>query len=1173
MSHCKDVCRRDSVESTREPAEDTGEPGDHRAIILRRLDLRFSSACAVLFFGLYGAGCSHQSGLPKPGSGQYRDLVRAFYIGLAALQSGDDVRAAEKLRLSTQLAPGEPASWANLGLLAARQQDFEAAYKNIAQALSLAPRNSRIEALIGEVEALRGKLPEGIGHLRRAIALDPKNLKALYSLAEETERSAQASSDREAQQLYMRLLDERPDNVAVLLEVARLAARSGDNASLQRAVGKLTQASALWPPEARQQMTILQQAAAAGNARDSAIRSVYLRNTLARAADYRKSLNEVKTPSAFVSDPFLTFLSLPAPRSEPSAADLDVRFEPAALPDATAQPFSWIGAIPLDDSGKTSILWADSMSVQIAGGATLRIPGRSGVPLGRHAILGADLNYDFRTDLIFAGRAGLVFYQQKDLRTFVDITRGTRLAESILKHSFTGAWGFDVDLDGDLDIVLGTDAGEPVVLRNNGDQTFATLRPFPGIDGLTEFASADLDGDGDPDVVMIDRSGSVHVFSNDRLGQYRSRALPADLKARFRAVATADINNDGAVDIVLLREDGAVIRLSDKDEGDAWDSAEIARADVSESSALIVADFDNNGALDLLVGDGQVFVGDSGKLTKLGVRASATRADIIDWNGDGRIDVVGLSATGEPRLMLNRGKKNYHWQNIRPRAAQVRGDQRINSFGIGGEIEVRAGLLTQKQVISSQLVHFGLGEHTEVDAARITWPNGVAQGEFELKADAEVLARQRLKGSCPWLFAWNGKRMCFVKDGSPWSAALGLHINAQHVAGIQQTEEWFKIPGESLQPRDGYYDLRVTGELWETYYIDHYSLLVVDHPEHTEIYTDERFAVPPPPLKIFTTGEPAPFASARDDSGQDVAAQVRDVDQKYLDTFGRGPYQGLTRDHWVELELPAEAPGQVYLLASGWTHPTDATVNIAIGQNSIPQPSGLSIETPDARGRWVAAKQNLGFPAGKLKTIVLDLNGIFRPGAPRRLRLRTNLEIYWDQLAWATPAADRNRIQQLALSAAELRYRGFSAVKAADPSSPELPDYDRIASTGQIWHDLKGYVTRYGNIRELLEKVDDRIAVTNAGDEVRLRFQAPAPPPAGWKRDYVMIGDGWIKDGDFNSVYSNTVLPLPYHGMKDYNVPPGRLEDDPAYKLHPADWQKFHTRYVSADMFRKALKN
>src|SRR5256885_2981113 len=47
----------------------------------------------------------------------------------------------------------------------------------------------------------------------------------------------------------------------------------------------------------------------------------------------------------------------------------------------------------------------------------------------------------------------------------------------------------------------------------------------------------------------------------------------------------------------------------------------------------------------------------------------------------------------------------------------------------------------------------------------------------------------------------------------------------------------------------------------------------------------------------------------------------------------------------------------------------------------------------------------------------------------------------------------------------------------------------------------------------------------NAGDEMSFRFAAQPDPPAGWVRDYVIAGDGWIKDGDFNSTFSKTVLP------------------------------------------------
>ena len=201
--------------------------------------------------------------------------------------------------------------------MAVRQQEFDAAFKDVDQARSLVPSDSRIEALLGLIESRRGKLPEAIAHLKKAVEFDPNNLKALYALAEETEREATPTSDSDAEKLFARVLEKRSRNISVLLEVARLAAKTGDAGPLKNAVQKLTEASASWPDEAKQQMGLLEQAAAGSNVRGAALRKlVFLRNTLARVPEYRKNLNEVKTPSTFVSDPFLTFLRLPVPSSQ-----------------------------------------------------------------------------------------------------------------------------------------------------------------------------------------------------------------------------------------------------------------------------------------------------------------------------------------------------------------------------------------------------------------------------------------------------------------------------------------------------------------------------------------------------------------------------------------------------------------------------------------------------------------------------------------------------------------------------------------------------------------------------------------------------------------------------------------------------------------------------------------
>ena len=1122
---------------------------------------------------LTNVGCTN-SGLPKPGSAQYRSFVSAFYIGLGGLQSGEDVRAKDYLTRATQLAPGEPAGWANLALLQARQQEYDAAFQSIEKAHDLTPSNGRIEALLGAVESKRGNVAAALNDLKKAVSLDPNNLKAEYLLAQETERQAAENSDAEARESLQAILKTQPNNLAVLLDVARLSAKLGDSATLQATVASLGQDAPNWPDRAKQQFTALQTQASGPTPRAAAVQAQFLRNVLLRVPNFRRSLDAIRTPAAFVGEPFPQFLKLPSPHPESATADAGLHFESQPIAGVLADA-TWLGTMFLDDKGDPSTVWADRNSVHIEGGATLPLPANA--VLTSYSIVGVDLNYDFKTDLVISSNAGVRIFQQQDRQHFTDITAKTKLPASILNGSYVGAWAFDIDLDGDLDIVLGVATGQPAVLRNNGDSTFTPLKPFKDLNGLVAFASADIDGDGDPDIAVIDGSGKLNILTNERLGDFHARAVPSSLSGRVLAITAADADADGLPDFIVLKENGTIVRLSDKDAGAAWDAADLVQTNSLKATSLLMVDLDNNGALDLVVGD-RAYLNAGTGFTALAKNLDSDCQSFVDLNGDGLLDAVCLSSTRNPASapfrLIGHSIKNYHWQAIRTRAANGTGDQRINSFGIGGEVEVRAGLLTQKQIITSPMLHFGLGEETEADLARIVWPNGLIQVEFALKPNQTLLAEQRLKGSCPFLFAWDGTRFRFVKDCPPWSPALGLHINAQKVASISQTQEWFKIPGDQLNVRNGFYDFRVTAEYWETFYIDHYSFLVVDHPSNTQVYADERFAVPAPPLKLYATNTPKSFMCAIDNYGTDVSAIVQKLDQTYLDTFGRGQYQGVTRDHWVELQLPNEAPqtGPLYLIASGWMHPTDATVNIALGQNSGPQPQGLSIEVPDATGKWIVAKNGLGFPSGRLKTVVLDLTNIFKIGAPRKLRLRTNLEIYWDQLSWAPGVpVDQIKSQHISIESALLRYRGFSRMTQANPSSPELPDYNVVEQTGQKWRDLEGYYTRYGDVRDLLRDIDDRIVIANAGDELQLRVPAPPPPPLGWSRDLVMVGDGWIKDGDYNSTFSKTVLPLPYHGLKSYNVASKTLEDDPGYKLHPADWQTYHTRYVSPENFVGAL--
>ncbi len=1148
-------------------------------------------------FCLLFTGCRSHSGLPAPASKAYRQFVSSFYVGLSALQVGNDVLADSSLQKAAQIAPGEPAAWADWGILALRERNFQPASDRFRRALKIAPKNSHIYFLQGLLGSAQGDTQQAIENYRKAVELDPENLHAVYALALAIERQGGAGSEEQFEKLMEQILSVQPNNLAALLELSRVTAKLGEVTVLRSAVQRIAAQGAHWPPDAKQELTSLQAAASGPDPASAALRSVFLRNVLMPLADFRANLSDLRLPPGDDAQPFTRPLRLPAPASTPAPADMGITFSPQPVPGIAkikgSNRWTWIGSLSLDGQGPPSVLVADAHQVRLSTGAVFPFPsGRSAVAPTPEGILPLDFNYDFKTDLVLAGAGGVRLLAQKSPTDFADVTAKTRLPESILDASYIGAWAVDIEADGDLDIVMGQASGLPTVLRNNGDGTFTATHPFAGISGIRQFVWADVNGDGNPDAVLLDGAGHLHVFFNQRAGKFVERAVPAGF-ASARAITAGDVNDDGVLDIVAVLTDGSISRLSWADDDRQWTFSTLASVpDPSVNLAgdvrLHAADIDNNGAIDLVLGQVSpsasrgagafVWLADaSGKFHLLGRPVGPPQVfALADVRDDGRLALLGLGADGQAQEDLNQGTKNYHWQTIRPRARQATGDQRVNSFGIGGQVEIRSALLTQMLPITGPQLHFGLGTHSQTDVARITWPNGTVTAEFSLKGDQEVLTEQRLKGSCPFLFAWNGKKMNFVMDTVPWGSAIGLRINNLGTAAIAATSEWFKIPGRDLLPRDGFYDLRITGELWETYYYDYLGLMVVDHPRGTAIFTDERYVVPPVKLAITATGIPHPIARAIDDNGHDVTAILRSLDGRYLDNFGLGQYQGVTRDHYVQIDLGPNVPtsGPLYLIAKGWLHPSDSTVNVAMGQGHGERPKPLSLSIEDAHGDWRVVRPNLGFPAGRNKTCLINLTGLFHSGQPERLRLSTNLEIYWDQIEWARGLPETPlRITRLAPSYANLHYRGYSVIHKASESSPEIPDYNRLMATTQIWPDLTGYYTRYGDVRPLLRKVDDRYVIMNAGDELSLRFPALAPPPAGWVRDYVIAGDGWVKDGDYNTVDSATVRPLPYHARRIYDSPAKPLEDEWVYRHHREDWETYQTRYVTPSDFDNALRS
>jgi len=1163
---------------SRADAADAPPPGNRRAL---RRRANFGVALAVV---LSLAGCRAKQTLPEPGSRGYLKFISAFYVGLAALQVGDDVRAESSLAESTVLAPGEPAAWVNWGILALRQRNYPAAAERLGHAHTLAPQNGQVAYLLGLLESERGNSAAAIVDWRQAVALDSHNLRALYQLAEEIERQGDADSDARFEKLMQQILALDPTNLAAELELSRIAAKRGDTPTLKSAVDAIASQSKPWPPEVTEQLAQLQNAARGPEPRSAATRSIFLRNVLMRVPGFRDDLAELKPAPGEGAQPMPHLLRVIEPLSRPAPADAALRFDLEA--NKAAEHWSWSGALLLNGNDPPVLAEANASQVHLATGATLAFPGgKIADPLEPESVLPIDFNFDFKTDIVLAGGEGLRFYRQETPATFTDVTAATKLSPAVLHASYTGAWALDVEADGDLDILLGTAAGDPTLLRNDGDGTFSVEHPFKAISGVRQLSWVDLNGDGNPDAAILDGAGRLHIFLNRRSGSFEQAEVPANL-GQVKAITAADFSDSDTLALLAVTSDGRIVRLSTPDEAQHWTSIDVLRIPVlSGDLRLYAEDLDNNGAVDLVLApvsgtpsQPRIWLQSDHKTFDL-LQAAPALAQVFaiaDLKQDGHLALVGLTSDGTAATAASHGAKDYHWQTIRPRAKQATGDQRVNSFGIGGEIEIRAGLLVQKQPIRSPALHFGLGAQKQTDVARILWPNGSVRAEFSLKSDQQVVTEQRLKGSCPFLFAWNGRRMQFVKDSVPWGSAIGLRINALGAAKIAATEEWYKIGGDQLKPRDGFYDLRITGELWETYYCDSMALMTVDHPAGTQIFTDERYDVPPVKLAVTSVAEPQPVGRAVDDNGHDVTSVVSALDGVYLDNFGRGQYQGVTRDHYVEITLPASAPtqGPLWLIAKGWLHPSDSSINVAISQGSAEKPRWLSLEVAGVNGIWRVARPNLGFPAGRNKICLIDLTGVFRPGEPRRLRLRTNLEVYWDQIQWAQglPQAPIH-LQRLAPAFADLHYRGFSVIEQANASSPEIPEYDQLAGTSQRWRDLEGFYTRFGDVRELLAGADDRYVIMNAGDELALRFAAPAPPPPGWTRDFVIAGDGWIKDGDYNSAYSQTVLPYPYHARRDYNTAPGALVDDWVYRHHAQDWQTYQTRYVTANGFVEALRS
>ncbi|MCB1035253.1 MAG: VCBS repeat-containing protein, partial [Acidobacteria bacterium] len=580
---------------------------------------------------------------------------------------------------------------------------------------------------------------------------------------------------------------------------------------------------------------------------------------------------------------------------------------------------------------------------------------------------------------------------------------------------------------------------------------------------------------------------------------------------------------------------------------------EAAGTKLAEGSFTAVAAFDGDldGRLDLAaVGQGsfvllhQVVDGSFQTVPVPQLPADLSSLAVLDDDGDGDPDLFLSGEAGLFRL-TNQGASGHGWLSLRLRGLD-QGNSKNNLLGLGSTVEVFAGNAYQFFEAGSDLTLIGLGQVEAADVLRVVWTNGVPQNRLQVRGRQTVMEEQILKGSCPFLYAWDGKSMRFVTD-LLWGAPLGMPVAPGVWAGADP-QELVRVDGLALQ--EGKYELRITEELWEAAFFDLARLWVVDHPQEVEVASSLLIELGRQVEdRVLASRGLRPLAAAWDGGGREVTGRVRDRDEVYADGYRKSPYQGVATEPWTFTMDLGEAPGRaIRFHLDGWIFPADASLNLALAQRSdlAWTPPRLEVETV---GGWQELMPAMGFPAGKTKTLVIDTPPL--PNGARRLRIVTTQWLSWDRIAWTVePADDEPRLlARLEPSQAELRFRGFSRARRSAPNGPHVFDYQTV-TTESPWLPFPGSYTRFGDVRELLGEADDRSVILAPGDEIGLTFDASSLPPVpeGWRRTVFLESHGWDKDADRNTYAAQGVEPLPFRAMSGYpygegEAPPEHFEE------------------------------